>query len=435
MDGSLPSFEDRGLYIRSTHELADQIVELVGHLNAANYRFLTLIAEFDRRKGWNCRATQDCAHWLNWKCGINLGAAREKVRTAHALEKLPQVAAAMERGEISYSKVRAITRVATPENEHYFLQIALHGTAHHVETLVRAYRRATEAEELSREQQQRTNREVRYCWDVDGSLVLKARLPAEVGALVLKAMEGAVPETPPDSIDRPSWSHKRADALAVIFESFLAHGAEAMSGGERHQVVVHVSAETLQAGGGHHCGIEDGPAVAAETARRLACDASLVAFVEDAKGEPLNVGRKTRSIPPALQRALSARDKGCRFPGCTHKKYTDAHHIKHWAKGGETKMSNLVTLCRFHHRQVHEGQVVVQVLDDGAIRFVQADGESFEAESRMGGDWRELQVVHDRAGILIDERTAATKWDGGRMDYGIAIDALMWLRRGVSAET
>ena len=201
MDGSLPSFEDRLAYIHSTHELEDQIVELAGHLNAGNYRFLALIAEFDRRKGWNCRATKDCAHWLNWKCGIDLGAAREKVRTARALEKLPQVSAAMERGEISYSKVRAITRVATPENEHYFLHIAQHGTAHHVETLVRAYRRATEAEELSREQQQRTNREVRYCWDVDGSLILKARLPADVGALVLKALEAAVPEAP-DDVDR-----------------------------------------------------------------------------------------------------------------------------------------------------------------------------------------------------------------------------------------
>ena len=435
MDGSLPSFETRAAYNRATRELENQIIELAGHLNAANYRFLSLLAEFDRRKGWNCRATIDCAHWLNWKCGIDLGAAREKVRTARALEKLPHVSAAMERGEVSYSKVRAITRVATPENEHYFLQIALHGTAHHVETLVRAYRRATEAEELSREQRQRMHRVVRYHWDDDGSLVLKARLPADVGALVLKALEAAVPETPPDERDRPTWSHKRADAMAVIFESFLAHGAEAMSGGERHQVVVHVSAETLQAGGGHHCGIEDGPAVAAETARRLACDASLVAIVEDEKGEPLNVGRKTRSIPPALQRALNARDKGCRFPGCTHKKYTDAHHIKHWAKGGETKMSNLVTLCRFHHRKVHEGQVRVQVLDDGAIRFVQADGECFESASRTSGDWRELTVVHELAGIHIDKRTAATKWDGGPMDYGIAMDALMWLRRGVSAET
>jgi hypothetical protein len=111
----------------------------------------------------------------------------------------------------------------------------------------------------------------------------------------------------------------------VICESFLAHGAEAMSGGERLQVVLHVSAETLGAGGGDRCEIEDGPAIAAETARRLACDARVIAIVE-----PLNVGRRTRSIPPAIQRALNARDKGCRFPGCTHKKYTDAHHIKHW---------------------------------------------------------------------------------------------------------
>lgn len=450
MDGSLPSFEERAAYVRSTRELEDQIVELAGHLNAANYRLLTLIAEFDRRKGWNDRATRDCAHWLNWKCGIDLGAAREKVRTAKALEKLPQVSAAMERGEVSYSKVRAITRVATPENEHYFLNIALHGTAHQVETLVRIYRRATEAEELSREHQQQMNREVRYCWDYDGSLVLKARLPAEVGAMVMKAIECAIPETssperpdprtytngyiPPDSIEHPSVSHKRADALALIFESFMAHGAEAMSGGDRHQVVLHVSAETLQAGGGgQHCEIEDGPGVSAETARRLACDASLVAIVEDAKGEPLNVGRKTRSIPPALQRALNVRDKGCRFPGCTHKKYTDAHHIKHWAHGGETKMSNLVTLCRFHHRKVHEGQVIVQVLDDGAIRFTDPDGECFESVPPLG-DWRQLPAMHDRAGIHIDAKTAACR-DGGYMDYGMAMDSLMYLRRNVSAET
>ncbi|HEY7642860.1 MAG TPA: DUF222 domain-containing protein [Steroidobacteraceae bacterium] len=431
MDGSLPSFEDRGAFIRSTHELEDQIIELAGHLNAANYRFLSLLAEFDRRKGWNCRATRDCAHWLNWKCGIDLGAAREKVRTARALENLPQVSAAMARGEISYSNVRAITRVATPENEQFFVNIALHGTAHHVETLVRAYRRAEE-QELSREQQQQKNREARYCWDYDGSLVLKARLPADVGALVLKAIEAAVPET---FDDKTTWSQKRADALAVIFESFMAHGAEAMTGGERHQVVVHVSAETLQSQGGHQCEIEDGPAIAAETARRVACDASVVSIVENEKGEPLSVGRKTRTIPPALQRALNARDKGCRFPGCTHKKYTNAHHIQHWAKGGETKMSNLVTLCRFHHRKVHEGQVIVQVLDDGAIRFLQPNGESFDSPSRSRGDWLQLVAVHEQAGISIDAMTAATRWDGGSMNYGIAMDVLGRLRRQVSAET
>jgi hypothetical protein len=233
-------------------------------------------------------------------------------------------------------------------------------------------------------------------------------------------------------------SHKRADALAVIFESFLAHGAEAMRGGERHQIVVHVSAETLKAGGGC-CEIEDGPAIASETARRLACDASVVAIVENEKGEPLSVGRKTRSIPPALQRALNSRDQGCRFPGCTHKKYTDAHHIHHWAHGGETKMSNLVTLCRFHHRKVHEGEVVVQVLDDGAMRFMHPGGESFESVplnvTRPIGDWRRLPADNERAGIHIEATTASTRWDGGSMDYGMAMDSLMGLRRNVSAET
>jgi hypothetical protein len=130
--------------------LEAQITELVGHLNAANHRLLTLLAEFDRRKGWADCATQSCAHWLNWKCGIDIGAAREKVRVTHALESLPRISAAMERGELSYSKVRAITRVADAATEELLLSIALHGTAHHVETTVRCFRRVQQTEELSR---------------------------------------------------------------------------------------------------------------------------------------------------------------------------------------------------------------------------------------------------------------------------------------------
>jgi len=107
--------------VLSLRELAAQITELAGHLNAANYRWLSLIAEFDRRHGWSDGSTQSCAHWLNWQCGIDLGAAREKVRVAHALEKLPRIAAAMERGELSYSKARALTRVACQKTEEYFL--------------------------------------------------------------------------------------------------------------------------------------------------------------------------------------------------------------------------------------------------------------------------------------------------------------------------
>src|SRR5271163_3293839 len=115
--------------VLTLHELAAQITELAGHLNAANYRWLSLIAEFDRRYGWSDGATQSCAHWLNWQCGLDMGAAREKVRVAHALEKLPRISAAMECGALSYSKVRALSRVANEATEDYFLEIALHGTA------------------------------------------------------------------------------------------------------------------------------------------------------------------------------------------------------------------------------------------------------------------------------------------------------------------
>jgi hypothetical protein len=164
-----------------------------------------------------------------------------------------------------------------------------------------------------------------------------------------------------------------------------------------------------------------------------------VIIVENDKGEPLNVGRKTRSIHPALRRALNARDRGCRFPGCTHTRYVDAHHVKHWAHGGETKPSNLVTLCRFHHRKVHEGDVVVQALDDGAFRFIRPDGTAFDSVApQQTGDWTQLLIQHDESDVRIDKQTATTRWRGERMDYSIAVESLVakWRRvRGVSAET
>src|SRR5262245_60840472 len=172
--------------------LESQITELVGHLNSASHRLLKLIAEFDRRKGWVDAVTQSCAHWLNWKCGIDMGAAREKVRVAHALEDLPRISAAMERGELSYSKLRALTRAADETTEGLLLTYALHGTARHIETIVKQFRRVRQAEELSREVRQQATRGLAWSHDEDGSLVIKATLPAETGALILKALEIAV---------------------------------------------------------------------------------------------------------------------------------------------------------------------------------------------------------------------------------------------------
>lgn len=425
-------------------ELVTRITDLAGQLNAAHYHWLVLIAEFDRRRGWNDGGSRSCAHWLNWKVGLDLGAAREKVRVAQALATLPRISAAMERGELSYSKVRALTRVAEPATEDYLLSIALHGTAHHVEKLVRCYRRTCEAQELGREARQQARRELVFHHDDDGSLVIRARLPAEAGAVLLKALEASVAGLPaPDvSAETPpaheSASARRADALGAIAESYLQHGPASLSGGDRQQIVVHVDAATLRHRVAGRCELDDGPGVSAETARRLGCDASLVVMLDDEAGEPLDVGRKTRSIPPALRRALRSRDRGCRFPGCTHTRFVDGHHIHHWADGGETKLSNLVSLCRFHHRLVHEGGVKIAILDDGALRFLRADGRPFDELARRppGADQDALCCLPGSRAIT--SGAALSRWRGESLDYGLAVDALLHRRAqaaDVSAET
>lgn len=406
--------------MRSIDELATEICTFTGHMNAAHHRWLMLIAEFDRRTGWSDGATQSCAHWLNWKCGIALGAAREKVRVGRALENLPKVSAAMESGRLSYSKVREITRVAGPETEDYLLMIAEHGTASHVEKLVRAYRRCQEAEELSRDARQQQNRSVMYRYDDDGSLIMNVRLPAEAGARVLKALEIALEDVPAGtSEERIPFSARRADALALIAESFIAHEALEAPGTDRHQIVVHVAAETLRDRTAGCCEFEHGPSMAAETARRLSCDASVVALIENDEGEPLNVGRKTRTISAPLRRVLNARDKGCRFPGCSNTRYIDAHHVEHWANGGETKPSNLVSLCRFHHRAVHEGGIRIERLDDGALRFVKPNGAAIDSVApgctQPPGDWRRIPPA----------TAPLARWTGERMDYGLAIEVML----------
>jgi len=176
------------------------------------------------------------------------------------------------------------------------------------------------------------------------------------------------------SVAKTPLAVRRADALNLIAENFLQHGIESLSGSDRQQIIVHVDADTLRDRTVGCCEFEEGPSMAAETARRFACDASVVALIENEQGEPLNVGRKTRTISPGLRRVVNARDQGCRFPGCcSNQRHIDGHHIHPWADGGETKPSNLISLCRWHHRCVHEGGIQIQVLDDGALRFVRPD--------------------------------------------------------------
>jgi hypothetical protein len=187
----------------------------------------------------------------------------------------------------------------------------------------------------------------------------------------------------------------------------------------------------------------DAPALAWETIRRLGCEAGLVPVLHDGE-EILSVGRKTRAVPPAIRRALRLRDRGCRFPGCTHTRHVDAHHVRHWADGGETKLSNLVELCGRHHRLLHEGGYGLRVTDDGALVFTRPDGERIPEVPRplelTGHPVRVLEQDQWRLGLSAE--THRCHWDGARPDYGAAIEALDWRARqgklggdDVSAET
>jgi len=423
--------------------LGERITTLCGYIHAANHRLLELIREFDETDGWYEDGLYSCAHWLNWQCGIGMNAAREKVRVAHCLAELPKISAAFGKGEISYSKVRAMTRVANADNEDFLLQVARHGTASHMEKLVATSRRVKRLQDSYAANQQNEQREVSYYYDDDGSLVIRGRLPAEQGAMVIKALEMAIDradkEEPndvsaetfndPNPAKRVPFHVRRADALAELAETYLAHGAKTSTTADRYQVVVHVSAETLTNDDGEISELEHGPHVSAETSRRIACDSSIVKLIEDEAGEPVNIGRKTRIIPPGMRRILKARDKGCRFPGCTHQHYIDGHHIKHWAAGGETSIHNLVQLCRFHHRLVHEGGFGCEKAADGTIVFKDQQGQAIspaEYHPPIPADIDPLELLQEAMpDIEIDTHTCRSKWTGEAMDYDMAVEAVL----------
>jgi len=416
--------------------LGDEIAELSAHLDAATARLLTLLREFDARGGWGngCRS---CAEWLSWRVGLDLGAARERVRVARALGELPQLAAALARGELSYSKVRALTRVATPETEARLLAVGRAGTAAHVERIVRAWRqvdRQVEAEEAAARHQRRS---LQVYPDEDGMIVVRGRLEPEAGALLVRALEAArealyarrrATAVESAEAEPPSPGQQQADALGLVAETALQHGLDPGVGSERYQVVVHVDAAVLadpeQPG---QSALEEGVRVSAETSRRLACDATRVVLRDADDGGILDVGRRTRTIPPALRRALQARDRGCRFPGCGVR-HAQGHHIHHWANGGPTRLDNLALLCRRHHRAVHEEGYQVERDKDGALTFSTPRGRPIPevpAPPPVPPDPTRTLVATNRArGVAIDAWTGCPSWLGERLDLAWAIDVL-----------
>ena len=476
-----PSYLDR---------LGNRIAEVSARIQAATYELLCDLRDFDRHHGWE--GFRSCAHWLNWRTGLDLGAAREKLRVAAALADLNHLSAAMACGRLSYSIIRALTRVATPATEARLIAVACGATAAQVERLVRAWREADRAAQPDAEKLRLARRMLSTRVGDDGMVVLRARLTPEVGAVVLRALEAALDQVPASVDDEDTGiAQRRADALGLVAESALAGGLDPGNAGDRFQVTVHVDAATLpsqaaaastphvsaetrarpaaateaaathaaasrelvEPESGVHLAAETresvravpppgpdagqavieqagGLHVSAEVVRRVACDAGLVVLRHGSEGEVLDVGRRTRTIPTALRRALQSRDRHqCQFPGC-ESRHCDAHHVVHWVDGGKTQLSNLASLCRFHHRAVHEEGF--QVVADGAgqFQFLRPNGAPLPAVPPApcwegAGDPLAPTVARlEAAGVSIGPHTATPEWYGESLDVTAALDVL-----------
>jgi hypothetical protein len=503
--------------------------------DALQYEAMVLLAEFDARDGWSHTAHTSTADWLAWRIGITAGAARERVRTARALRELPRTSAAMRGGELSYAKVRALTRVARPGSEEALLELARACSAARLERKLRSWTSETREREARTGERRHASRRLSVFPDEDGMYAVRGRLDPEVGAALMRAIEAASDALYGRDGDDITPDQRRADAVGLLAERALAagfaDGPVSGSRAERYQVVLHVEAAALRNGSGSAPSVEadaadaaegyvapgpaggrigpgpatgrgngdvsaetrgsggdgeggdrdvsaetrgssisardvsaetrdlrvdarsrprsrlaDGTRLSAETARRLACDASVVvvARASNASGSRgdvrvLDVGRRTRTIPPALRRALDVRDGGCRFPGCASR-FADAHHIQHWADGGETRIENLVLLCRRHHRAVHEGRARVWRGADDSVVFFRPDGRVLydapprKLATRKGAAAPVRPVRPDELRFdLPSYRTGAARWARDReVQLGIEARALEALERATA---
>lgn len=479
-------------------ELGQRIGRRSADLHSGLQELLEWIAEFDRREGWKLHGHRSCTDWLAFWTGLDPRTARARVRVARALEKLPRTREAMRRGRLSFSKVRAITRLGAlePQDEASIVEFAEKTTAVEVEKLVRRRRTLSRVDEGDREHRRHATRTLAIFPDDAGMYEVRGRLDPEVGALLMRALEAAgdalyrVEREEPLDPEPPEAGQRWADALGLLAERAMAAGfgttgqpdeseengpagprgeeetagdevpqkdklppgpagprSEAspdrdwdsepardgeapacICGGhpapllgtraERYTVFLYLDLEALARNGNPaHTHLEDGTRITADTARRLTCDGAIVPVLKDAGGKGdsiLNVGRRTRTIPPAIRRALRIRDGGCRFPGCGLR-FTEGHHIIHWSLGGPTSLENLVLLCRVHHRAVHDDGFRVERRRDGEFAFFSPEGwplgQGLPRVNLDPGDPAVELIRQNR------RRGVRPRWDAASADY------------------
>jgi hypothetical protein len=466
-----------------------EICTLAGQIAAATARFLTLLADFDEREGWAGWGVHSCAHWLSWRCGLDLRTAREHVRVARALRELPKIADAFGQGRISYAKTRAVSRVATCDTEDDLLHAALHNPAAHVERLVRGLRKAQrnlDDEEARRRGTAGSARNpvpprVQWRWNDDGTLRIWGHLSAEDGARLLagltrmeeqrrRADHGPTSRSEAEACGQKCSAEHRTDntqnneteptshkssnpstcgvAPADLGPALLA-GAELMCTAvdtpihaPAADVVVHVDADTLTQTAQHEARgatdgvregrLDDGPPLLHTVLQMLACDGRIQLSVRAADGRTLDLGRKRRRPARAQLDALWRRDRGCTHPGCGRTRFLHAHHVRPWAAGGPTDLDNLVLLCGEHHRSLHDGAFAIVALGRQRFRFHGPRGAERPQAPKSRGNLTDLTAKYTH----ISPSTIEPDWDGTPLDLPHATDVFLhnWAIRAQSTD-
>lgn len=437
----------------SNAELEEQLCSWASQMSAGECHLISLIGELDRREAWGVYGIRSCAHWLNWRLGTSLGAAREQVRVSRALFNMPHVRERFFRGEISYSKVRAITRVTDPLLEDTLLEFASYTTASQLENIVRRYRAAAPEEGI--EAMERSSRRYfRSYDDEDGMVVIRARLTREDAGIVLAAIESARQTLffdrgrgPNSTNDDPTQTcssavgaetepvgprepreHEVCDADALVFacESLVANGiTPGHSGGVG--VFVHVDAGVLKDEGSSGCSyVKAGGtarSISSHSAMRLGCSAAVTEVVPTADGSLRETGT-TRHIPKRMREEVLSRDEGCRWPGCTMTRFVDLHHVVYFSRGGKSTADNLVSTCRFHHRLVHEGGYRLEMPSPGEVVVYDQEGRLISSpRAPIHPKGPGIEERNGQVGLSIDDETLS--YFGESFDMGLTIDSLL----------
>jgi hypothetical protein len=349
---------------------------------------LRRLAEIERRGIFQRDGHLSAASWLASTFKVAWGTAREHVRVARALEEMPETRRALDEGELSMSAVKVLVAArdtdpsAFARSEMQLVEAARIHSMNDLQRVAAYWREAVEREHsLEGDEKLRARRRLHASVSFLGMVRVDGDLDPETGDTLLTALRAVLDaeSRSRDADDDRTPAQRRADALGEICRQWLDLTERPSVAGERPHVTVTVGADAIQGGPGEPGELDHVGPVHAETARRLACDASVMRVVMAGRSEPLDVGRRTPVVSPAIRRAVIVRDRRCRFPGCDRPHtWCDAHHVVHWADGGPTALPNLLLMCRRHHRMVHDRGGFRLELLDGRPVFRRPDGSLLE---------------------------------------------------------